>query len=139
MEFIQKENNGNIFLKLIDGNLIPEEVYRDKCACGKECKCKCDCVFDVEVKNEEMIHEKHLPIVEKKDGKIFVKVGEVPHPMLDKHYIQFILVERETGFELKYLRPDDKPEALFDAEGAIAVYEYCNLHRTLESGDKVII
>ena len=31
--------------------------------------------------------EKHVPVIEKVDGGVKVKVGEVPHPMEEKHYI----------------------------------------------------
>ena len=57
-----------------------------------------------------------------------VKVGSVEHPMAEEHYIEFIAVERKDGFDLKYLKPGEKPEAQFAAEGAVAAYAYCNLH-----------
>ena len=34
--------------------------------------------------------EKHVPVVERLDGKTEVKVGSVPHPMEEKHYIEWI-------------------------------------------------
>ena len=36
--------------------------------------------------------EKHVPVYEVKDGKVFVKIGSVPHPMADDHYINFTAV-----------------------------------------------
>ena len=55
----------------------------------------------------------------------------VEHPMMEKHYIQWILIETNFGTHCRSLTPEDKPEAEFflaDGEKLIAVYEYCNLH-----------
>ncbi|MDD6466928.1 MAG: desulfoferrodoxin family protein [Erysipelotrichaceae bacterium] len=74
-------------------------------------------------------HEKHVPVVTVTDHKVEVKVGSVPHPMIPEHYIQWIVVETEKGFQIHYLEPSDQPEAVFYVEEPIiAVYEYCNLH-----------
>ncbi|MBQ2428590.1 MAG: desulfoferrodoxin, partial [Ruminococcus sp.] len=34
--------------------------------------------------------EKHVPVFEIKDQKVFVTVGEVAHPMIPEHYIEWI-------------------------------------------------
>ena len=34
--------------------------------------------------------EKHVSVLERLNGKIKVKVGAVPHPMEEKHYIEWI-------------------------------------------------
>lgn len=74
-------------------------------------------------------HEKHVPVVIVEDHKVIVKVGSVAHPMIPEHYIQWIVVETEKGFQIHYLDPSDQPEAVFYVEEPIvAVYEYCNLH-----------
>ena len=72
--------------------------------------------------------EKHVPVIIRNGGKVEVNVGSVDHPMLDNHYIEFIVVEYTDGFRIKYLNPGDAPHAEFEADGAVAVYEYCNLH-----------
>ena len=73
--------------------------------------------------------EKHVPVIEMIDGGVKVKVGEVPHPMEDKHYIQWIEVIAGDKVYQQYLNPGDKPEAVFmiDAKDVTA-REYCNLH-----------
>ena len=76
-------------------------------------------------------HEKHVPAFEVNGNKVSVKVGSVEHPMMEKHYIQWILIETNFGTHCRSLTPEDKPEAEFflaDGEKLIAVYEYCNLH-----------
>ena len=75
--------------------------------------------------------EKHVPNVEMDGDKVHVKVGSARHPMLDEHYIQFILLETTDMAQVKYLKPNDEPEATFVLNGKekpVAVYEYCNLH-----------
>lgn len=75
--------------------------------------------------------EKHVPVVEVKDGKVFVKVGDVEHPMLEEHFIEWIAVQTNFGNQRKQLKPGEKPEAVFallEGEEVEAVYEYCNLH-----------
>ena len=75
--------------------------------------------------------EKHVPAVKIDGQKVCVQVGEVEHPMMEKHYIQFIVVETDKGYMTKCLKPEEKPAAEFvlaEGEKAVAVYEYCNLH-----------
>lgn len=76
-------------------------------------------------------HEKHLPVYKVKDGVLHVEVGEVEHPMLDAHYIQWIAVRTNLGNKRKILKPGEKPVAdfaLLPGEEVLAVLEYCNLH-----------
>ncbi len=73
--------------------------------------------------------EKHVPVVEKSDGVVKVKVGSVAHPMEDKHYIQWIEVITPTKVLIKLLNPGDAPEAVFQIdEEVVKVREHCNLH-----------
>ena len=70
------------------------------------------------------------PAVEIKENTVAVKIGEVTHPMLPEHHIEWILLETKKGFQIKYLEPGEAPEAKFELadDEAVAVYEYCNLH-----------
>lgn len=75
--------------------------------------------------------EKHVPVVECKGNNVNVQVGSVEHPMLDVHYIVFVLLETNKGVQVRYLNPGEKPcttFALTEGEKPLAVYEYCNLH-----------
>ncbi len=76
-------------------------------------------------------HEKHVPVVTVDGSTVTVQVGEVEHPMMDEHYIQYIWLETNKGFMQKDLKPGEKPCAQFvlaDGEKAVAAYEFCNLH-----------
>ena len=75
--------------------------------------------------------EKHVPAVTMEGNTVKVQVGEVIHPMLEEHFIQFIVLETANGFQMKKLKAGDAPEAVFTVaadDRAVAVYEYCNLH-----------
>lgn len=74
--------------------------------------------------------EKHIPVAEVKDGEVHVKVGEVEHPMLAEHFIQWVEVITKDGLVLRQnLNADEKPVAVFKVDGEVdRVREYCNIH-----------
>ena len=73
--------------------------------------------------------EKHVPVIEKTDKGILVKVGSVAHPMEDKHYIEWIELLADRKAYRQFLNPGEKPEALFTIKADKAeAREYCNLH-----------
>jgi len=74
-------------------------------------------------------NEKHVPVVEKTADGILVKVGSVPHPMEEDHWIQWIEVIAKDAVYRKYLNPGNKPEATFPPlAGSFVVRELCNKH-----------
>lgn len=73
--------------------------------------------------------EKHVPVIEKTKTGFKVKVGSVPHPMEEKHYIEFIELIADGIVYKKFLSPGEKPEAEFClAANQVTAREYCNLH-----------
>lgn len=74
--------------------------------------------------------EKHVPIIEKSDNGIIVKVGEVDHPMADEHYIEWIEVQNGPWSQKKFLKPGEKPAAEFYVpfNENLKARSYCNLH-----------
>ena len=73
--------------------------------------------------------EKHVPVIEKSDSVVTVKVGSVTHPMEEKHYIEFIELMADGKVYRKFLKPGDKPEATFEITAKkVEAREYCNLH-----------
>lgn len=73
--------------------------------------------------------EKHVPVVERTDDGILVKVGSVAHPMEGNHYIEWIEVVANGRVMRAHLKPGMAPEARFKCAGdSITVREYCNLH-----------
>ena len=73
--------------------------------------------------------EKHVPVIQKIAGGYKVKVGEVPHPMEEKHYIEWIELIADGQVYRQYLKPGDTPEADFMLVASqVTAREYCNLH-----------
>ncbi|SCY10998.1 superoxide reductase [Lachnospiraceae bacterium XBB2008] len=117
MKFYKCETCGNIITKLNDSG-VPVVC------CGKP-------MTELVPGATDGALEKHVPAVTVDGSKVTVQVGEVEHPMMEEHFIQFIVLETEGGFQKKTLKPGDKPVAEFivaEGDKAVAAYEYCNLH-----------
>ncbi len=106
------------------GNII-EVLHAGKPAlvcCGEPMKLYDENTTDAAV-------EKHVPVVEKSDGKIVVSVGSTLHPMQDKHWIEWIQVLAEGKTWTKFLNPGDEPKAEFALDvDTFTVRAYCNVH-----------
>jgi len=73
--------------------------------------------------------EKHVPVIDVQDKGICVTVGEVAHPMLDEHYIEWIQLIAGSEVYTHYLNPGDEPTVFFPVmPSSFEVREYCNLH-----------
>lgn len=115
IKFYRCSHCGNIITKLHDGG--PKVV-----CCGEEME-------ELVVNTTDAAHEKHVPVVTRKNNKLVVNVGSVDHPMSEEHYIEFIVLQTETGMRVVYLKPNDKPCCeIYEDEPVVAVYAYCNLH-----------
>jgi superoxide reductase len=106
------------------GNLI-EVLYGG----GGELVC-CGQPMKLSVENTvDAAKEKHVPVVEKESAGIMVRVGNVAHPMDEKHYIEWIELIAGDKSQLKFLKPGETPEALFCSESSpVTARAYCNLH-----------
>ena len=107
----------------ICGNVI-EVVNGDvslvRC-CGKE-------LVELVANTVDAAVEKHVPVYEVEENEIVVKVGDVIHPMEEKHYITFITLVTEDRVIRKDLKPGDEPVVRFPYIPGSTIYEYCNLH-----------
>lgn len=108
------------------GNLV--EMLREPkgtmFCCGKEMKELIPGETDAAV-------EKHVPIYELKDNILTVSVGEVEHPMIEKHFIEWVSIQTNLGSQMKKLYPGEKPEVQFvllENENVETIYAYCNIH-----------
>jgi len=80
-------------------------------------------------KTEDVGKEKHVPVIEKTKSGVKVKIGSIPHPMEEKHYIEWIEIIADDAAYRKFLKPGDKPEAEFCIKAeSITAREYCNIH-----------
>lgn len=120
------EKNG-IYKCEICGNVVSviEAHGGELVCCGKAM------VLFEEKAIEQEGNEKHVPIVEVDGDKVKVKVGSVPHPMEEGHFIELIQILKDGEIVAeKRLKPSDAPEAEFCLENTegITAREVCNLH-----------
>ena len=109
----------------ICGNII-EKIYDSKVpvvCCGKKME-------ELTANTVEASVEKHVPVVEVNGDLVKVTVGSVEHPMVPEHFIGWIYLKTEKGWQVKKLAAGDAPEAVFALENdkALEAYAYCNLH-----------
>lgn len=75
--------------------------------------------------------EKHVPVVTVSGNEVLVQVGSVEHPMVEEHYIEWIVIQTEKGSQKVRLSAGDEPKAKFllaENDRLISAYAYCNLH-----------
>lgn len=115
LEVYKCQHCGNIIEVMVGGgaNIV---------CCGEEMQLQAENTVDA-------AKEKHVPVIERGNGTITVKVGSVAHPMEEKHYIQWIELIADGTVYRQFLQPGQAPEATFcvTAENVTA-REYCNLH-----------
>jgi len=116
---------GQVYKCNVCGNIV-EILY----AGGGQLVCCGQPMQLLEEKTQDEGKEKHVPVIKEKEGGIKVKVGLVPHPMEENHYIQWIEVITQGGSFRKFLTPGQMPEAEFlvNKQEVLAVREYCNIH-----------
>ena len=85
---------------------------------------------ELEANTADAAQEKHVPVVTQKDHQVKVSVGDVQHPMEEKHLIQWVYLQTKWGGQRKGFVPGKKPEAVFHLvdDEPIAVFAYCNQH-----------
>ena len=105
---------GNI-IEVVNG-----DVSRVKC-CNQQ-------LVLLNANTEDAALEKHVPVYEIDNNEIIVKVGEVIHPMEEKHYITFITLVTDNNVIRYDLKPSDEPIVRFPYVKDSIIYEYCNLH-----------
>jgi len=80
-------------------------------------------------KSEEEGKEKHLPVIEETVGGFKVKVGSLPHPMEENHYIEWIELVADNSSYRKFLKPGEAPEVEFEVKAKeITARVFCNIH-----------
>ena len=106
------------------GNIV--EILR---AGGGELVCCGQPMELLQEKTADAALEKHVPVIETTASGIKVKVGQVSHPMEDKHYIEWVEILADGNVYRKFLKPGDKPEAEFKiAAKEVIAREYCSVH-----------
>ena len=113
MKFYTYEDCGTV-VAVMNGELCPE---------GK--------LTEIVPKTADGATEKHVPLVKIDGNAVTVTVGSTLHPMMEKHFIEWIALETDKGFHKIALAPDMAPVAEFvlpEGEKPLRAYEHCNLH-----------
>ena len=108
----------------ICGNMVEvlHEGVGELVCCGKPMKLLVENTTDAS-------REKHVPVIEKTATGVKVKVGSAPHPMEEKHYIEWVQIMADGKSYRQFLSPGQAPEATFDVKAAtVSAREYCNVH-----------
>jgi len=106
------------------GNIVEvlHEGQGELVCCGKPMKLLIENTTDAS-------KEKHVPVIEKTSTGIKVKVGSAPHPMEEKHYIEWVQIIADGKAYRQFLSPGNAPEATFDIKAdKVTAREYCNIH-----------
>ena len=117
LKFFRCEHCGNI-VEMIEDKGVPVVC------CGQR-------MTELVAGTSDGAREKHVPVYEVNGSTVLVKVGEVAHPMIPEHYIQWIVLQTKNVVQRRELKPGEKPEEIFalcEGDEVIAVYAYCNLH-----------
>ena len=98
---------------------------------GVKVKCCGETMEELIPNTVDAAKEKHVPVYTVKDNIVTVNVGDVDHPMIPEHFIQFVILQTKNGVQRKDLKPGEKPNVQFAItadDEVVAVFAYCNLH-----------
>ena len=108
------------------GNMVG---FIKKKACTPQC---CGVPMEEVVANTtDAAQEKHVPVISVDNNLVTVRVGSVDHPMLEEHYIEWVVLQTKEGNQRKPLNPGQEPVvtfALVEGDEPVRAYAYCNLH-----------
>ncbi len=117
MKYYECKTCGNIIVLFEDSGVTPV-------CCGST-------MVELMPQDSDGSYEKHVPVIETNGDEIKITVGEQLHPMLDEHYIKWIVLETDKGKYIRDLKPGQEPIVIFklwDKEVPQAAYEYCSVH-----------
>ena len=117
VKFYRCEHCGNIVVKVVDSG-VP------LVCCGEP-------MVELVADSTDAALEKHVPDVHIEGNHVHVNIGSIDHPMTPEHYIQFICLVKDAGYEIHPLQDDMAPRTDFylgEGEKPLAVYEFCNIH-----------
>lgn len=117
------KENVNFYRCPICGNvieLIEGDINHMMC-CGQK--------MELMVANtQDAAVEKHVPVYEKVEDEIVVKVGEVEHPMEKDHYIMWVAQVNDNQVSRVTLYPEQGISVRFKYIPNSTIYAYCNKH-----------
>ncbi len=100
--------------------LIDGDISRIKC-CSKDME-------QLQANTTEASVEKHVPVYEKVEDELVVRVGAAEHPMEKEHYIMWIAQVTDNRTTRVKLYPEQNTETRFPYIQGATLYAYCNKH-----------
>ena len=82
----------------------------------------------LEANTVDASHEKHVPVYERVEDEIVVRVGEVEHPMEKDHFIMWIAQVTDNQTTRVRLYPEQATTVRFKYIPGATIYAYCNKH-----------
>ena len=117
------KRNVNFYKCPICGNvieLIEGDINHMMC-CGQK--------MELMVANtQDAAVEKHVPVYERIEDEIVVKVGEVDHPMEKDHYIMWVAQVNDNQISRVTLYPEQGISVRFKYIPNSTISAYCNKH-----------
>ena len=131
---------GFLYNPTLNGNVEFENLPDDwKCPICGAAKSQFDMVHHLgEPDTGGEAQNKHVPVIEKIEGGVKVKIGSVAHPMLPEHHIVSVNLYKNGGVAIKKaaLQAGQAPEVVFQGveySEELKAIELCNLHGYWES------
>lgn len=100
--------------------LIEGDINHMTC-CGKPMQL-------LEANTTDAAQEKHVPVYERVEDEIAVKVGSVEHPMEKEHYIAWVAQMTDNRTIRVRLYPEQATTVRFPYVKGARLYAYCNKH-----------
>ena len=117
------KQNTRFYVCPICGNvigLIDGDINHITC-CGKAMEL-------LEANTVDASHEKHVPVYERVEDEIAVRVGEVEHPMEKDHFIMWVAQVTDNQTTRVRLYPEQATTVRFKYIPGATIYAYCNKH-----------
>ena len=117
------KENTRFYVCPICGNvigLIDGDINHITC-CGKPMEL-------LEANTVDASHEKHVPVYERVEDEIVVRVGEIEHPMEKEHFITWIAQVTDNQTTRIRLYPEQETTVRFKYIPGATLYAYCNKH-----------
>lgn len=117
------KENTRFYICPICGNvigLIDGDINHIIC-CGKSMQL-------LEANSVDAAVEKHVPVYERVEDEIVVKVGEVEHPMEKEHFISWVAQVTDNSTTRIRLYPEQDTTVRFKYIPGATLYAYCNKH-----------
>ena len=118
-------NKNEVYRCEICGNIVTvlHESFGELVCCGKPMT-KLN-----EQTSDDSMGEKHVPVADNiSENLIEIKIGAIPHPMQEEHYIEFIQILSDDEVRIKYLVPGQEAKYITNFDEDFIAREYCNIH-----------